>query len=210
MTPVICMVTAGEPAATIAGTIERIALAARSGVTLVQVRERHLEGAALLDLVGRAVQAVRSTRARVVVNDRLDVALGAGAHGVHLRADSMPALRVRAIAPRGFLVGRSVHGETEAASARGVDYLIFGTVFPTSSKSRHEPAGVGALAQVAASTTLPVLAIGGIDAVTASQAAVAGAAGFAAISMFSGVSLDRLPDAVRAARTAFEAAEYPR
>lgn len=210
MTPVICMVTPGDTAATTAGTIERIALAARSGVTLVQVRERHLEGAALLDLVGRAVQAVRGTRARVVVNDRLDVALGAGAHGVHLRADSMPASRVRAIAPRGFLVGRSVHREAEAVSSRGVDYLIFGTVFPTSSKSQREPAGVDALARVAASTTLPVLAIGGIDAVTASQTAVAGAVGFAAMSMFSGVSLDRLADAVRDARASFEPAEYPR
>jgi thiamine-phosphate pyrophosphorylase len=95
--------------------VDRVAAAARAGVHLVQVRERDLEGAALMQLVERCVVAVRSTFARVIVNDRLDVALAAGAHGVHLRSDSMPAGRVRAVVPRGFLIGRSVHAAGEAA-----------------------------------------------------------------------------------------------
>ena len=73
------------------------------------------------------------------MNDRLDVALAAGAAGVHLRADSMPVARVRALAPPGFLVGRSVHGEAEGlavAQAGGVDYLIAGTLFETGRSRR--------------------------------------------------------------------------
>jgi thiamine-phosphate pyrophosphorylase len=113
------------------GVVARAAWAARAGVHLVQVRERDLEGRALTDLVARCVAAVRGTRARVVVNERFDVALAAGAHGVHLRAGSMAAARVRGAAPPGFLIGRSVHAPEEAADPGAVDYLIFGTVFAT-------------------------------------------------------------------------------
>ena len=74
--------------------------------------------APLTRLVERCVEAVRGTRARVLVNDRVDVALAAGAHGVHLRGDSMPAARARIVAPPAFLVGRSVHSPEEALRAQ--------------------------------------------------------------------------------------------
>ena len=77
----------------------RAAVAARAGVHLVQIRERDLEGGAALRLVAGCVDAVRGTRARILVNERIDVALAAGAHGVHLRADSVAASRVRRIVP---------------------------------------------------------------------------------------------------------------
>jgi thiamine-phosphate pyrophosphorylase len=164
--------------------------AARDGVDLVQVRERDLDDRALLALVRRVIAEVADTPARVLVNDRLDVALAAGAHGVHLRGDSIAASRVRAIAPRGFLVGRSVHALDEAIAIDregAVDYLIFGTVFASAGKpGGHPVAGVEALARVCAAVRTPVLAVGGIDAARAVEARRAGAQGVAAIGVFAG------------------------
>jgi thiamine-phosphate diphosphorylase len=100
----------------------------------------------------------------------------------------MPASRVRAIAPAGFLIGRSVHGVDEAARVSdegGLDYLLFGSVFSTASKPGVAPAGGGVLTEVVESTTLPVLAVGGITTNTARGLAATGAAGLAAIGMFA-------------------------
>src|SRR5207247_1866179 len=113
--------------------------AVHAGVDLIQVRERDLEAAALAALVRDVLAAARGTPTRVVVNDRLDVALACGADGVHLRHDSVRAETVRTIAPAGFLVGRSVHDLAEAEGAGPVDYLIAGTVFPTPSKPAATP-----------------------------------------------------------------------
>ena len=168
--------------------VTRIAAAARAGVHLLQVRERDLDAADLLRLVRRCLDAVRRTRARVLVNDRLDVALAAGAHGVHLRGDSMPAPRVRAITGAGFLIGRSIHSTadaTAAAAAGGLDYLLFGTVFATASKPGRPAAGLDALREAAQATRLPVLAVGGMSRERWPEARAAGAAGFAAIAGFA-------------------------
>jgi thiamine-phosphate diphosphorylase len=124
----------------------------------------------------------------VLVNDRLDVALAAGAHGVHLRSDSMPASRARSLAPIGFLIGRSVHTRAEAVAvcgAGGLDYLLFGPVFATASKPGQAPAGVDALADVAAAVSVPVLAVGGMTADTSTRLAGTASAGFAAIGWFA-------------------------
>lgn len=209
MTPVICLITdrtRGPGGAD--GTVERVAWAARAGVHLVQVRERDLDGGPLTALVRRCVEAVRGSRARVLVNDRLDVALAAGAHGVHLRADSMPASRVRALCPPGFVVGRSVHARAEAVEAvagGGLDYLMFGTVFPTLSKPGRAPAGPSSLADVAAASGVPVLAVGGISPDNLGEVAAAGAAGFAAIGLFAVASEAALAGSVAAATAAFTA-----
>jgi thiamine-phosphate diphosphorylase len=114
------------------------------------------------------------------------VALAAHAHGVHLRGDSMPASRARRIAPPGFVIGRSVHSidEADRAAGDGADYVVFGPVWRTPSKPGHPGAGVQALAEVARATPLPVLAVGGLTAETASEAVRAGASGYAAISLF--------------------------
>ena len=168
--------------------VQRVASVAAAGVNLVQVRERDMEARDLSRLVARCVTAVRNTRTRILVNDRLDVALTSGAHGVHLRGDSMPASRARALAPIGFLIGRSVHTVAEAVTAHaegGLDYLLFGAVFATASKPGQPPAGVQALADVVRATPLPVLAVGGISSDTAPQLAGTGCAGFAAIGWFA-------------------------
>jgi len=156
-------------------------------VHLAQIRERDLDGGPLTRLVSACVAAVEGTRTRILVNDRLDVALAAGAHGVHLRADSFSASRVREVAPAPFLVGRSVHSVEEAlaaALAGGLDYLIFGTVFDTPAKAGRAPAGLAGLAAVSCATRLPVLAIGGITPARIPEVMAAGASGAAAISMF--------------------------
>jgi thiamine-phosphate diphosphorylase len=168
--------------------VQRVAAAAAAGVELVQVRERDMEAGELSRLVTRCVDAVRGTRARILVNDRLDVALTAAAHGVHLRSDSMPASRARSLAPIGFLIGRSVHSLAEAVAASeggGLDYLLFGTVFATASKPGQVPAGVNALAEIAAAVHLPVLGVGGVSRQTAAQLEGTGCAGFAAIGWFA-------------------------
>jgi thiamine-phosphate diphosphorylase len=182
--------------------VGRITDAARAGVDLIQIRQPGLEAATLCDLVCASVRAVQGTRTRVVVNDRLDVARAARAHGVHLREQSVPASRVRGVEPRGFLVGRSVHdADTAAAVSRagGLDYLIFGTVFPTLSKPGQAAVGTAALADVVAATPLPVLAIGGVTIERFETIARAGAAGFAAIGLFAqGDPADIVDEAARA------------
>jgi thiamine-phosphate pyrophosphorylase len=208
MRPVICLITDGRLGGgrDADALVQSVGAAARAGVDLIQVRERAVDDLALAAAVGRCVHAVRGTRARVVVNDRLDVALAGGAHGVHLRGDSYPAARVRSMTAAGFLVGRSVHNVEEAvrASADGsVDYLIFGTVFATSSKPGHVPAGLTLLADTVRAAQVPVLAVGGVTADNAPLVARAGAAGVAAIGLFADGALP-VPSSVDRITRAFD------
>jgi thiamine-phosphate pyrophosphorylase len=195
--PILCLVTdrprlmgAGRgfsPAQTLAAIVEQVRAAARVGVHLVQVRERDLEGRPLGELVRGCMSAVQGSRTRVVVNERLDVALACGADGVHLRATSFPAARARAIVPPGFLIGRSVHTAEEATSLDRegqVDYLVAGTIWPSASKPGFEGAGLGVLASITARVSVPVLAIGGVTEARVAQVKRAGAAGIAAIGLF--------------------------
>jgi len=189
MQPIVCMITEPVTPDRFESVVACVAEAGLAGAHIVQIRQRTLDGGPLLTLVRRCLKALGGTRTRLVVNDRLDVALAAGADGVHLRGDSMPAPRVRRIVPRGFLIGRSVHTVAEAAgaaSAGGVDYLIFGTTFSTASKPGKPGAGIDALAAVVAATPLPVLAVGGVTLNRLADVASSGAAGFAAIGLFAG------------------------
>jgi thiamine-phosphate pyrophosphorylase len=164
--------------------LEQARWATTSQVDLIQIRERDLEAAPLAVLVDDLIRVCRGSGTRVVVNDRLDVALACGADGVHLRHDSMPAGRVRSIVPTGFLIGRSVHSAAEAAQAGPVDYLIAGTVYSTSSKATTSPIGLRGLAEIVQATSVPVLAIGGLKEDALEAVAATGAAGVAAIGLF--------------------------
>jgi thiamine-phosphate pyrophosphorylase len=169
--------------------VELVASAARAGVDLVQVRERDLDGHDLAHLVERCVRAVDGTRTKVLVNDRADVAVAAGAHGVHLRGDSIAAPKVRSVLPASAIVGRSVHNPREAADATGqgsVDYLIFGTLFETASKDAGQRLSTAAeLAEACrVAVGVPVLAIGGMTIERAPLVRRAGAAGVAGIGLF--------------------------
>jgi len=187
--PIICLVTDSRRLAHPQddALVRLVRHAAAAGVDLIHVREPHRTDADLVALTRRLVSAVGQTNTLVVVNDRVDVAIAAGAHGVHLRADSFSGDRVRRIAPPGFLIGRSVHGEDEAVAARsGVDYLVFGTVYPTISKpGLAVPAGIAGLRAVCRRVSVPVLAIGGISSDNVGELAAAGAAGVAAIGLFT-------------------------
>ena len=162
--------------------------ASRRGVQVIQVRERDLPDAALLALVCRIVEGVRAAGTSVLVNDRADLAIAAGAAGVHLRGDAPPASRVRAWTPPGFIIGRSVHTVDEidgAIADGGCDYLMFGTVFASAGKPPGHPvAGIDRLAEACRRSTLPVIAIGGMSPEREGDVARAGAAGLAAVGWF--------------------------
>jgi thiamine-phosphate pyrophosphorylase len=163
-----------------------------AGVDWLQIREKDLSGRELFDLTQQAVQAASGTAIRILVNDRLDVALTSGASGVHLGGESFPVSRVvhwcrSGRAPSGFLVGASCHTLEEAVAAEsdGADYLFFGPVFPTPSKLLFgPPQGAERLAEVCRRIRIPVLAIGGINEKNARDCARSGAAGIAAIRLF--------------------------
>jgi thiamine-phosphate pyrophosphorylase len=166
---------------------DQLRAAVAAGIDLLQIRERDLESSALARLVHESVELANGTASRIVVNDRLDVALAAGAHGVHLRHDSIPAGRARSMTARGFLIGQSVHDVGEAKfAARHADYLIAGTVFPTGSKPSHQRLlGLAGLASIVEAAGVPVLAIGGITPERIKDVRSTGASGIAAISLFA-------------------------
>jgi thiamine-phosphate pyrophosphorylase len=186
--------------------VELVSAAASAGVDLIQVRERDLEAREQTDLVRRCVDAVRGTRSKVIVNDRVDVALAAGADGVHLRSDSIDASAARRILPTGAVVGRSAHSAEEAAEASrqgGLDYLILGTMFETRSKpSTHCLLTLEELSAASRLSSIPILAIGGITTDRARDIARSGAAGIAAIGMFIPQSDEVLRDHVEAVASA--------
>jgi thiamine-phosphate pyrophosphorylase len=168
--------------------LDLIAEAARAGVDLIQIREKDLPTRALCALVEEASARIAGTSARLLVNDRVDVALTCGAQGVHLTARSLPAAVVREIVGPDFLIGVSTHSLEEAreAEAGGADFLVLGPVFETPSKRPYgPPLGLEAFARIAAAIRLPVLAIGGITPETAAQVLAHRAAGVAAIRMFA-------------------------
>jgi thiamine-phosphate pyrophosphorylase len=159
--------------------IERVA---RSGVDMIQVRERDLPVRALLRLVQAALEIACGTKARILVNDRVDVALAAGAHGVHLRSNGIAPRDWRRVVPTGFLLGRSCHTVEEIKAAREADFVVFGPVFDSPSKGPG--VGLEALRAAAASSDVPVLALGGITEATVDECLAHGAAGIAGIRLF--------------------------
>jgi len=164
--------------------VERLLIdAIDAGIDLIQIRERDLEARDLAALTRRIVARAVGTATRVLVNDRADVAIAAGAHGVHLRGDGPASSAIRQLLPPGSTIGRSIHepGETRDEA----DCFIFGTVFPSGSKAAgHAVAGVTGLAGAVRATGIRVLAIGGITPANAARCLAAGAAGIAAIGVF--------------------------
>jgi thiamine-phosphate pyrophosphorylase len=156
-----------------AAQIEAIRKATRAGCQLVQIREKDLN-------------------ARDIVNDRLDVALAAGADGVHLRATSFPASEARAVVGskglNDFIIGVSTHSLAEARSAEsgGADFIVCGPLYNTPSKRAYgAPIGIENFAEICRSVEIPVLALGGIDLTNYQEPLRRGAAGIAAIRLFA-------------------------
>jgi thiamine-phosphate pyrophosphorylase len=200
--PILCYVTDRRGLAGDAGQGDAVseALLTRSidraigaGVDWIQVREKDLEARPLEALVRDAVQA-SAGRARILVNDRLDVALATGAAGIHLGETSLPVARVAAwragAALREFVIGASCHSleAIRAAECAGADYVFFGPVFATPSKAPFgPPQGLARLAAACKDARVPVLAIGGVTESNTAACLEAGAAGIAAIGMFQNI-----------------------
>jgi thiamine-phosphate pyrophosphorylase len=161
---------------------EAVAAAVAGGVDWVQVREKELEGAALLALCEAVAAAARRARpeVRVLVNRRCDVALAAGLDGVQLGFDGATPAAARRLLGARALVGASTHapGELDAVSLAAVSHLQLAPVFaPLSKPAGRSPAGLATLRQAAARAGVPVLAQGGVDASNAADCIRAGAAG---------------------------------
>ena len=184
--------------------------AVAAGLDAIIVRERDLEARDLTGLTRDIVALSRGSSTRVLVSDRLDVALATGADGVHLRGDSFSASEVRSMTPTPFLVGRSVHGLSEALQVIDVDYLIAGTVWPSESKSGLDQLlGLDGLMALTKAVQVPVLAIGGVTIDRIAAVASAGGAGVAAIGLFmdaspAGCRATSLQAIAQAARTRFD------
>ena len=177
---------------------QKIATAAAAGVDWLQIREKDLSARACGSLTRKALQlAARSPASnhrptRVLVNDRLDVALSEHAGGVHLGETSLPLPEAKRLLKaqaqrRDFLIGISCHSLEAARSAAsgGADYLFFGPIFPTPSKAAFgAPHGLERLGEVCRAVSIPVLAIGGITLANASACLAAGTSGIAAIRLF--------------------------
>lgn len=183
------------------GLVARAAAAVRGGATMVQLRLKYATGQ---ELLATARALVTALPVPVVVNDRADVALAAGAAGVHLGVDDLPVAAVRAMAPPGFIVGASFGGAAELAHARDADYVGIGPVYGTASKAdAGEAIGVEGFARLRRLAAPPAVAIGGVDEHNAGMLREAGAAGVAVIRAVFGAAEPE--SAARRLREAFDA-----
>jgi len=160
--------------------------ALEAGATAVQLRDKRAASAELLAMAEHLTPLARRHSALFLVNDRFDIALAAGAHGVHLGDDDLPVAEVRRVVPRDFIIGRSADTEEAAgdAEAAGANYLGVGSVFGTETKKEviGEVIGTEQLARVARAVSIPVVGIGGVDASNAASVVQAGAVGIAVVS----------------------------
>ena len=210
--PILCYVTdrrslSVSAVASQSALAEKIASVAAAGVDWVQIREKDLPGQELASLVRKAIS--RRSSARIIVNDRVDVAVSENAGGIHLGENSLPVAEVAkwmnrsesgvVVSDHGVasqfpvrasgdcLIGASCHSleGAKAAARDGADYIFFGPVFATPSKAKFgEPQGVKKLAAVCSALSISVIAIGGITMENAGESIGAGAAGIAAIRLF--------------------------
>jgi thiamine-phosphate pyrophosphorylase len=206
--PLLCYVTdrhslrLANPTDSLPALIQKIEEVIAAGIDWVQIREKDLPARELASLTRQALGIAakyspkRSSAIRVLVNDRLDVAIAERADGVHLGERSIPVAEAKGLVElarrkhaidQSFMIGASCHSIEAAKSAErdGADYIFFGPVFATPSKARFgAPQGLDRLAQVCRAVTIPVVAIGGVTVDNAGSCMVAGAVGIAAIHLF--------------------------
>jgi thiamine-phosphate pyrophosphorylase len=178
--------------------------AAAGGVRFVQVREKDLPARRLLRLAREILAAVEPFDVTVVINDRIDVAEAAGAHGVHLGGESLPPAEARRLLGTDAWIGVSTHGVEEALAAErgGADYVTFGPIHETPSKAGIlRPTGAPAIAAVRRRVTIPILALGGMRPERVAEAMAHGASGVAVVS-FLVESENPREDAARLVRAA--------
>ncbi|MDF1535997.1 MAG: thiamine phosphate synthase [bacterium] len=169
--------------------VEVVRRAVAAGVTMVQYRDKNASTRVMIEKTRSLAKICRESAVPLIVNDRLDVALAGGAHGVHLGQDDMDPGDCHEIAGTGFIIGVSVTTveEVRKAEKAGADYVAANGVFPTGTKTDlGEPLGLTGLAELAAATDLPLIAIGGIDDTNAGQIIEAGGTGVALVSFIVG------------------------
>lgn len=185
--PITCLITKGEATAENFpqekhDILNIVRAAAENRVGLVQIREKQLSAKLLFELTAAVVKIVRKSSTRILVNDRADIALAAGADGVHLPANSFCPAVIRDKFPPDFIIGVSTHSlrEAEEAVAQGADFILFGPVFGTPGKGPS--VGLEVFGDVCRRLKpFPVIALGGIDAQNHEEAMAAGGSGIAAI-----------------------------
>ena len=155
------------------------------GVELIQIREKTLSTRALCGLTRHVMALPNPHGAKILVNDRTDIAIACGAHGVHLRDHSIDPLRIRRFSPDGFLIGVSCHERAAVESAEGADFLVVAPIFKPSSKTDlRATLGLQGLSEFTSATKIPVFALGGVSRQNAQACIDAGAAGVAGITLF--------------------------
>jgi len=168
--------------------LEQIQIAIEAGVDYVQIREKDLSSRELFDLAVSAQTLAQRHDTRILINDRLDIALAAALDGIHLGQLSIAPEVVRAKVSGGdFLIGVSTHslGELQRAHEKGVSFLTFSPVFLTPSKAIYgSPVGIEHLREVCGFSKVPVFALGGINQQNYSECLKMGAAGIAATRLF--------------------------
>jgi len=184
--PLTYLITPGEAMSSDFSTsktriLNTIELAVAAGISMIQIRERFLTTRQLFELSRAAVELTKASATKLLVNDRLDIAIAAGAAGVHLPERGLPVAAVRYACPRPFVIGASAHSVEGAitAAADGADFVLFGPVFDSGEK---KGVGTDKLSEVTSAVNqIPVLAVGGIDVSNIDLVIEAGAGGYAAI-----------------------------
>ena len=192
----LCLVTDRSQ---VTGTLEEaVETCLGAGLKAVQLREKDLATRELFSMASALRRSTRRHGAKLLVNDRADVALAVGADGVQRAGTSLPVSTLRAISPPGFLIGASVHSvaEARAVEPEGADFLLFGPVYDTPSKRQYgPPQGLSVLERVASAVRLPVFAVGGVTPARVAEVTRAGASGVAVIAAILGS--ERPTDAVK-------------
>lgn len=195
--PIIYLITKGEATESNFAQARReildiVRVAVDERVSLVQLREKRLSARSLVELTAAAAKITRGSATRLLVNDRADIAVAAGADGVHLTANSLPVDVIRNNFPRDLVIGVSTHSIEEAVNAdrNGADFAVFGPVFESPGKS--ELTGLVLLSEVCSDLgSFPIIGLGGINASNYASVLAAGASGFAAIRMLNDANLLR-------------------
>ena len=162
-----------------------VAASLRGGLRAVQLREKDLTAGQLYEHAVELRQLTRDYGAKLLINDRIDVALAVDADGVHLGKAGLPVLEARRILGGERLIGYSAHSEVEALQAQqdGADFITFGPLYHTPSKAQYgQPLGLGALAGAVRVVSIPVFALGGVKHASVAEVMSAGAHGIAMIS----------------------------
>jgi thiamine-phosphate pyrophosphorylase len=196
----VCLVTDRKvcPGGDVLGTVEK---ALSGGVRAVQLREKDLPGRELFRLAVAMRRLTEGYGAKLLINDRADVALATGADGVHLGVLSVPAREARRLLGPEAIVGCSAHNAEELREAEegGADFVTFGPVYPTPSKATYgAPAGISALSEACRSAGIPVFALGGVCPGNAGEVVQAGSFG---VALISGILASADPRAAAASLT---------